>query len=334
MRALALVLTVAACSYKPGAGGELTGDSPQGDGPQPVDTPDPDAPPDSFVGPTPSACVEKWLSGVVPSFTNPAFVDQAGPGSINTQENERDPFISSDELQLYYSRDLGGGPSEVLFADRASAAAPFNAPIVKTTLNDMATEDSKVTMTGDDLTAFVSSRRATGEGASDLWEATRTTGGIALFDVPATQTHLAAVNDAGDQLDPHVSPDGLRLYLAINNPQQIAVASRTSPTGNFSTPVVIPGIGDVAGDADPTLTGDERVLIFASQRTGLGGTDLWYATRAERDQPFGAVQALLINTAQNDSDPQVTADGCRIYFSSTRADGNDDFDLLVTTMTP
>lgn len=330
MRALALVL-FAACSYQPGAG-KLTSDGPLGDGPLTPDTPDTpeiDAPLDAFVGPPPSACVTKWLSGTPPSFTTPEFV--RGGGAIATQADERDPWLTKDQLIIYFSRPITTD-TDVLFATRVQVTGDFSSPFIKTSLSDDAVEDSKVAITDDDLTAFIATRRANGEGASDIWQATRATGGTALFDA-LTQTHLGAVNDGGNQLDPHVSADGLRLYYANGSPQQIVVSSRVSATSDFSAPVVIAGIGDPAGDADPTLTADERVLIFSSQRTGLGGTDLWYATRAERDQPFGAVQALTFNSTDNDADPHVTADGCRIYFATERFDGND-FDLFVTDMMP
>lgn len=330
MRALALVLTVAACSYKPGAGPV----EPEGDGPV---TPEPDAdptdaPPDAFVGPPPTACVQSWLSGTPPTFTTPAFVDQTGAGSLNTQENERDPFVSSDQLIIYYARDVGGGDSDVLFASRATAADPFDAPFIKTTLSDDTAEDSKVAMTGDDLIAFIATQRAGGQGGADIWVTTRPTGGSTGFDA-MSQEHLGSVNDAGNQLDPHVSPDGLRLYYANGSPQRIVVASRGSLTTDFGGPVAIPEITSTANDSDPTLSGDERVIIFSSTRPGgTGSGDLWYATRAERDQPFGEPQLLPFNSAQDDADAHLTADGCTVYFSSLRAAGNNDYDVFVTNL--
>lgn len=332
MRALALVLTVSACSYTPSTSAQPGDDSPQSDGPgQLDDSALPDGPPDSFVGPTPSVCVTAWLTGTVPTFTPPAFV--RGGSTLNTQDDERDPWLSEDELIIYYSRNVNGTDPDVLFATRATTADQFDVPIIKTTLNDDNLEDTKVAMISNELIAFVATRRPNGEGEADIWQATRTTGGTALFET-LTQTNMAAVNDGTNQLDPHVSTDGLRLYLAASSPQQISVASRSSTTADFAPPQVIAGIGSVPGDADPTLTADERVIIFSSQRTGLGGTDLWYATRPERDQPFGEVKALPFNTAFNDADPHVSGDGCRIYFSSERAVGNDDFDLFITTLTP
>lgn len=325
MRALALVL-IAACSYKPTPSEQLGTDSPPPPDGEPMDTTvvEPDGPIDAFVGPPPTACVERWLAPTVPPFANEAFLSGTG---LNSGDNERDPFLSTDQLRLYFSRVDNTGDTQVWTTARTSTSATFGTNFIKLTLSTTA-EDSKVAMTGDDLMAFVANRRLDGEGAADLWEATRAVGDDGAFDA-MTQVHLGAVNDAGNQLDPHVSPDGLRLYLSINDPQQLAVASRTSKTASFSAPTVIPVIGSDVGDADPTLTADERVIIFSSQRTGVGGTDLWYATRPERDQPFGAVQALPFNGTSNDADPHISGDGCTVYFASDRAA---DFDLYVAKM--
>ena len=187
-------------------------------------------------------------------------------------------------------------------------------------------------MTADDLTAIIASNRAGGAGGADLWQSTRASEDAAFPMLD--QAFLANVNTAEDQLDPHLSPDGRRLYFANGSPQQLMLAERADTTIAFDTPVAIQNIGDPSGDADPTLTGDERVIIFASKRGGAeGGTNLWYATRAERDQPFGAPSALSeVNTSDNDSDPFITADGCHLYFAGTQATGGDDFDLFFTTL--
>ena len=287
-----------------------------------------DAPPDSFVGPPPSACVTKWLSNVTPLFTTPVFISRVGGVSINNGFDERDPFVSSDGLQLYFSR-LSGSSEDILTASRAAVGDPFSAAAVKLSLTDEAAIDSKVTMTGDDLIAFIATERAGGEGAADLWEARRSTRGTTGFD-PMTQEHLTAVNDGEKQLDPYISPDGLRLYLAAGNPQQIVLSSRATLDDSFSAPQPVTELNDTNGDADPVMTGDERVVLF-TRRDMNGSTDLFYATRAERVLPFGVPQQVTFNSIDLDADPMISPDGCTVYFTSTRDVGTSDFDLFVTT---
>jgi hypothetical protein len=302
------------------------------DAPQPTDGPpsdstELDAPPDSFVGPPPTACVEKWLSGTPPTFSTPGFIPQSGNQPITSTIDERDPFVSSDKLLIYFSR-VDGSNLDILNAIRADAAGTFGGAVVKSSLTDESQEDSKVTMTGDDLIAFIASRRATGEGESDLWEARRDTAGTTAFGA-MTQEHLAEVNDSTSQLDPHISPDGLRLYFAAGDPQKIMLSSRTSLDANFGAPAVVGQINGTTGDADPSMTADERVILF-TRRDANGDTDLFFATRAERDQPFGTPQAVTFNSVDQDADPMITGDGCTVFFASTRDPGTSDYDLYVT----
>ncbi len=325
MRALPLLLTVAACNYKPGVGVESDGPDPDGD--PPADTTD--APPDSFIGPPPTACVQKWLDGTM-TFTAPAFLPDSTLNPITTSSNERDPWLSPDELVVYFvATGNTGVDDDLFFASRTNLGGDFSAPVTSS-LSDSNQDDLKVSMTQDTLTAFVSSSRASGKGGTDIWQGTRTTD-TGMFPALA-QTALDNVNTSADQLDPHLSTDGLRLYFANGNPQQILVAGRTSVEDVFGVPTAIPVAPDASGDADPTLSGDERVLIFVSNRAGgEGGTDLWYATRVERDQPFNTPQPLAeINTVDFDSDPYLTADGCHLYFASTQATVGSDFDVFFT----
>lgn len=314
------MVMVAACSYKPGVGGQP--EDARGDGPQDAS----DGPPDSFVGPAPSACVGKWLAGTM-TFGAIDFIEDPGGGSLTTSNDERDPFLSTDELQLYFIR-VSAGQEDVLVASRDAIANSFNNPAVKSSLSDSVGNEGKLTMTGDDLTVFVGSSRANGSGGFDFWQGTRSDPGGGAF--PALdQSFLAQVNTAGDQSDPHVSPDGLRLYYATGSPQAIMVAERTAVLADFSAPDPILEIASVNGDADPTLTADERVMLFTSNRPGLGLTDLWYATRAERDQPFSEPRNLAaLNTTDDDGDPHISNDGCRVYWSSRRDTGTSDYDLF------
>ena len=326
MRGLPLLLTVAACGYHPGVGNAPTGDALEADGPA---MPDAD---DAFVGPTASACVEKWLAGTM-TFTTPAFLRSNG-GALVSFSQERDPFLSSDELVLFFTKPGSGGDTDVMFAARDSQTADFNTPTTATSLVDSNQDDGKITMTGNDLTVIVASSRSGGDGNTDLWQATRTSAGITAFP-PLDQMFLAGVNDADHQQDPFLSGDGLHLYLAVGSPQRIVMASRSVGLASFSAPAEIPNIGDAAGDADPTLSGDERVIVFASNRQGEGGTDLWYATRPEKDQPFSTPIALAeINTSDNDSDPHLSADGCHLYFASTLDPQGSDFDLFFVQQDP
>lgn len=134
-------------------------------------------------------------------------------------------------------------------------------------------------------------------------------------------TPFATVNDATPQYDPELSRDGLRLYWSQGSPQKIMMVSRASTGAAFGNPVDI--VATNTNNADPAVSYDERILVFASSRTGNG--DIYYATRASVSDPFGPpVQVPTVNTGgSGDGDPALSADGCTLYFASNRGSGSD-----------
>jgi hypothetical protein len=71
------------------------------------------------------------------------------------------------------------------------------------------------------------------------------------------------------------------------------------------------------------LTPDGKVALFASDRPdGVGGVDIYRASRASTAEPFSPPELVPnINTTADDLDPQLTADGQELFFSSTRNTG-------------
>lgn len=306
MRAVCLLL-LAACSFTPGpfragdAAPDPSGDA--GDGAMPPDG-----------GPT--ACVQSWLLASGPTFGTPRRIDE-----LSTATGEGDPFVSRDGLRMYFAR---GG--DIYLSTRASLTATWGTPVVDDELSSPQS-DSKVSMTDDELTAFLTSSRA--GSSSDVWRGTRqAVDGSWTFD----RIGLATVNATGDaQYDPHISGDGRELYFAPAggnvSVQHIWVATRASAADAFGDPVEL-SINSTVTDNDPTLTLDGRVLVWASNRTGDRG--LWYATRADASQLWGTPAELTeLNTTDSEDGAHVSADGCHLYFSSDRAGGEGGDDLYV-----
>jgi Tol biopolymer transport system component len=262
--------------------------------------------------PPQATCLERWIAG--PTFTTPQ------PLSVNTTSSEADPFLTADELTIYF---VTGG--DIYQATRSSPSDEF---ANRAKANDLSSTagDSKVSLTADGLTAFLNSSRTGGSGGSDVWRGTRASVGDAFT---VDNMYLASVNTSGDQWDPHTSADGLRLYLAPSaSPMQtIAVASRSSPSAAFGTAMVIDELNSQEKDNDPTLTADERLIVFASNRGG--NRDLWYALRANASATFGAPQAVPMLNTNTEDGPHISSDGCRLYFVSDR---NGNADLFVASV--
>lgn len=252
-------------------------------------------------GGTLTGCVPRWMDGPTLGTAQPI-------AGVNTASGENDAFVTRDELELYVTRD-----GDVWRASRSSPTETFGAAVLDPVSSSAA--DTKISITSDGLTAYLNTSRTPTEGGSDVWRGRRpSTTEPFTFDL----ADVAAVNDDGQQWDPHISGDGLRLYLAPEAPtteQHIAVATRATVDDPFGAPETIAELA-AARDNDPTLTLDERVIVFATNRDGT--RRLWYAVRPSRAEPFGP-PAPLPGAMTGDDGAHLSGDGCWLYFSSARA---------------
>jgi WD40 repeat protein len=96
--------------------------------------------------------------------------------------------------------------------------------------------------------------------------------------------------------------------------------------GDWSAPVNVGApINTIYNDTYAFLSRDELTMYFTSDRPGgLGGNDLWFATRDSVDSPWGDPQNMgaPINTASDDSLPFLAPNEHVLYFYSQRPAGN------------
>jgi hypothetical protein len=270
----------------------------------------PDAPPGE-------SCVDKWIAG--PTLAPPAVL------LLSTVNDEVSPFVSADGLELWYSRTYDIWEATRAATDQEfSGAVEIGAPISTSMIED------KFFLASDKLQAFFVAARGGGIGGNgyDLWRATRP-----LVTDPFTvdQTYLGNLDTGDAEIDPHLSSDLRHLYFARhpvgNNPSHILLSTRDDATSTFTTLQQLPELSATAGERGPTLTADERVIVFAKE--GAKQT-LWYATRATSLEPFQPpILVPDITSNATNQTPHITADGCTLYFSSDRG-GN--FDLYTSTV--
>ncbi len=279
----------------------------------------------------PATCWQHWLDHSV------ALQAVVPLTPLSTTGTERDPWISEDGLRLYFWRQAATGTADGYLATRAAPTDPFltAAKLGGLSLGDR--DESRMAFTRDELVIAVSSNLG-GISPFDIRGATRTSRSQP-FPLPVPD-RFVAVNTANTQhYDPFLSGDGLHLYLApapTGLQQHIAMASRTALGADFTPAALVGGVNTtepLAGDSDPALSPDERVIVFSSNRSGgVGNGDLYYATRSNADLPFSAPLPIpTVNSVFGDGDPMLTADGCTLYFSSLRTGGN--FDLYTATVT-
>jgi Tol biopolymer transport system component len=114
---------------------------------------------------------------------------------------------------------------------------------------------------------------------------------------------------------PRLTEDELTIVLevkraATNGHVKIWQADRPRSDVPFGDPTPLSTLGPA--DADeyyPTISADGLELVFSSVRSdGLGGGDLYLATRPSRDAAFGAATRLPVSTAADESTPFLRGD--------------------------
>ena len=179
--------------------------------------------------------------------------------ALNTTGEDTTPAFSGDGLTLYFSNG-----NDIVFATRPDLVSPFGArqalPELSSTDVDTAPEIS-----GDGRIAVVT--RGT-VSTRELWMYTRAADGPPSIGWgPAVQlTELGSpVTDSSPDLDLH----GLTIYFhsdRAGSTDDIYVATRPSTAVPFEAPqIVADGISTGQDEGDPTLTADQRVLVFHRQ---------------------------------------------------------------------
>ncbi|MCU0916369.1 MAG: hypothetical protein MUC88_17670, partial [Planctomycetes bacterium] len=153
--------------------------------------------------------------------------------------------------------------------------------------------------------------------------------------------------------EPRISPDGLELYFvcfADSACPELWVARRSKIRDLWGTAVRVElpagsarpifdtacpsfdGLELYFGEGYPGLIVNTRLPCPAAP-SGYGSGDLWVSRRTAKDTPWGKPQNLgpVLNTANFEGCPSISADGLSLYFASQRPGGYGYIDLYMTT---
>lgn len=113
---------------------------------------------------------------------------------------------------------------------------------------------------------------------------------------------------------------------------QLLGSSEWSEPVNLGAP-----INSTGREIMPALSADGRSLYFVSDRAGgLGGNDIWVSRRSSVDGPWETPVNVgaPINSAGQEVDPTLSADGRLLFFSSNRPGGHGRLDIYVSRRNP
>jgi hypothetical protein len=252
------------------------------------------------------------------------FANIAPIATLNSTAEDEGARLTPDELVVVFSsnRQPTQGGFDLWASLRTSRTAAWQTPVPVPGVNSAQNERFPC-LRGDGLVLYFKYDGPLGAGAGDVFFSTRATG-TSGFGNPAT---VAGVNAASDDGNPFVSPDGTTLWFGSTRTGGTDIYRATLTSAGVGTSVAAEGptINSGVNDTSPAVTADGKTMFFASLRGGGNDRHIYVATRATTADPFGPAMLVseLMGTAGDDLPTWISADGCRIYFSSDRGGNNE-----------
>jgi len=159
-------------------------------------------------------------------------------------------------------------------------------------------------------------------------------GAYDALPVFASARPIAELNTSGEEQDPHLSADGLRLYFVIDRGaghlRDLVVAERATLSTPFAALVPVAGVNTADNEQGVSLTADELIIAFERvPATTTAGDGIYLAERRTRQQAFGAPVRLDVfdSVLRQAANPSLSADGLSLLFDGVALGGGGDRDL-------
>ena len=261
--------------------------------------------------------------------------------SLDLTGGEGSLRLSADYLTGYYQNNQDGGIGMLNAATRATPTAPFGAStIVPGIYSTSSNGDAHPSVSGDGLSLYFDTTLATsagGSGTQNIFRSVR----MHLGDAWGAPAALANVDSAQIVEEPFIREDGRELYFSYSaNGSPEAIYRSLSNDGQaFGAPTPVSELASGVNDGLATVTPDDLVIYFESQRTdggAKGGTDVWVASRASTSDPFSNLTNVAeLNTPSDDRPDFITRDRCTFYFhQSLMSDAGVTREIFVATKSP
>jgi len=141
-----------------------------------------------------------------------------------------------------------------------------------------------------------------------------------------------------DDWEPAVSADELILVFDSWRPDKAGesdlwMAARDDARSAFSEPVNLQQLNGPYAESGPSLSADGLTICFASDRPGVHGrTNLYLATRPDREAPFGAPTELTeLNSDSWDGSCDLDSEALVLVFASGRQQSDGTRDLWIAS---
>ncbi len=244
---------------------------------------------------------------------------------LNSSSFEHGADLSPDELEIFFSSKRAGN-DEIYRATRTSLADSFGSP----ELVGVNTSGSETfpRVSRDRLSLYFTRAASTGD-VSDLYVASRATPTDPFTFAGAVA--LASANSAERDTMPYLSGDEQALYFISDRtgfPAATNIFRSVGSGSTFQAPTLVSELSSDSDDSHVVLTHDQLGVYFASDRPGVPGQDIWYASRSSTAEAFGNLtNVAALDTQQVELPQWISADNCVFVFSSDRPGGMGSTDL-------
>jgi Tol biopolymer transport system component len=145
------------------------------------------------------------------SSTAAAFDTVRELTSINSPQRDDRPWVSPDELSVYFCSQRAALRDDLWRATRSARTEAFGTPAAVTELNSDG-NDAGIMLTADGKLALFASDRSGGLGGLDIYRAFR----ASTSDAFSTPERVAELSSSADDFDVQLSADGQEVFFASN----------------------------------------------------------------------------------------------------------------------
>lgn len=253
---------------------------------------------------------------------------EALPGSsseVNTAFLDGCPILSRDGLKLYLATNRPDGLDiDIWIAERSDPSSGFGTPLnMGTPINVDAYNDFCPSPMRDGQGFMFVSNRPGGCGGADIY--------LTRYDpVNGWQEPVnlgCQVNSDRDEAGPvlvFAEAGPPTLYFSSTRADEFGGSDiyMSEMTGgwSFGTAKFVPGVNSDYEDIQPSVGRDGRELVFASNRPGSLGFDIWSARRESIAAAWYMPVNLgsNVNSTANETRPSLSWDARMLLFGSTR----------------
>lgn len=259
-----------------------------------------------------------------------------GP-TVNSSFEDWGASISGDGLEMYFESNREG-TYDIWVSTRANREDDWGAPMNLGAPVNTPEGETYPCISADGLELYFNNW--------GLWVARRATVSDPWGEPEKDSTINISTSIVG--LTPSLSSDGLSLFLATFSPKEpweddwdLYVSTRPTRDDLWSEPVnlgpTVNGVNSTSLNYCPNISADGLLLFFASDRDGgYGRQDLWMTRRSTIDGPWSEPVNLgpTINSKNWEVEPEISADGRSLLFTSNRPGEFVDWDIYQVSIEP